>query len=95
MYKDDYGMTKIYGAKLIENVTQALARIIVGQQMLRIAKRYKVVMTVHDAVAWVARKEEADEAAAYGEACMRWVPDWAKGWPLDCEYGVGDNYGEC
>ena len=95
MYKDDYGMTKIYGAKLIENVTQALARIIVGQQMLRIAKRYKVVMTVHDAVAWVARKEEAEEAAAYGEACMRWVPDWAKGWPLDCEYGVGDNYGEC
>ena len=95
MYKDDDGMTKIYGAKLIENVTQALARIIVGQQMLRIAKRYKVVMTVHDAVAWVARKEEAEEAAAYGEACMRWVPDWAEGWPLNCEYGVGDNYGEC
>jgi len=83
------------GPFIVHNCTQALARIIVGQQMLRIAKRYKVVMTVHDAVAWVARKEEAEEAAAYGEACMRWVPDWAKGWPLDCEYGVGDNYGEC
>lgn len=94
-YKDDYGLTKIYGAKLVENVTQALARIIVGQQMLRIAKRYKVVMTVHDAVAWIAKEEDAEEAVAYGEECMRWVPDWAEGWPLNCESGVGVNYGEC
>ena len=94
-YKDDYGFTKLYGAKLIENVTQALARIIIGQQLLRINKRYKVVLTVHDACAWLARKEEAEEAAAYGEECMRWVPEWAQGWPLNCEYGIGENYGKC
>jgi len=94
-YKDDFGFTKLYGAKLVENVTQALARIIIGQQLLRINKRYKVVLTVHDACAWLARKEEAEEAAAYGEECMRWVPEWAQGWPLNCEYGIGENYGKC
>jgi len=25
---------------------------------------------------------------------MRWVPAWAEGLPVDCEAGVGKNYGE-
>jgi len=98
LYKSDYGYTKLYGAKLIENVCQALARIIVMSQLLLIAKKYKVILTVHDAVACLARVEqakEAEEARAYVEACMRHVPEWAAGWPLDCESGVGANYGEC
>lgn len=94
-YKDDYGFTRIYGAKLVENVIQALARIIIGEQLLRVAKKYRVVMTVHDAIACLAKIEEKEEAAAYVEECMRWVPPWATGWPLDCEYGIGTNYGEC
>ncbi len=36
---------RIYGGKVIENVCQALARIVIGEQMLMIAKKYKVVMT--------------------------------------------------
>ena len=52
-------------------------------------------MTVHDAVAIVAKKENALEAQAFLEACMRWVPAWATGWPLNCESGVGNTYGEC
>lgn len=93
-YKGEYGITSIHGAKLIENVVQALAGIIVKQQMLRIAKRYKVVLTVHDAVTCLAPEEDAAEAVAYVAECMRWVPPWAEGWPLDCEIDVGYNYGE-
>ena len=29
------------------------------------------------------------------EACMRWVPKWAAGCPINCESGMGPNYGEC
>ena len=36
--------TRIYGGKLIENVCQALARIIIGDQMLMVAKKYRVVI---------------------------------------------------
>lgn len=94
-YKDIDGMTNIYGGKLVENVVQGLARIVVMQQLLKIAKRYHVVLTVHDAVACIAPKEEADEAVAYVEQCMRWVPSWAEGCPINCESGVGETYGDC
>jgi hypothetical protein len=50
---------------------------------------------VHDAVACVAPKEEAFMAQAYVEECMRWTPAWAEGLPLNCESGIGENYGEC
>jgi DNA polymerase len=94
-YKTRRGRVKIYGGKVVENVVQALARIVVGEQMLRIAKKYRPVLTVHDAVACVAREEEAAEARAYVEECMRWVPEWAEGLPVNCESGMGANYGEC
>jgi DNA polymerase I-like protein with 3'-5' exonuclease and polymerase domains len=88
-YKTRRGRTKIYGGKVIENVCQAIARCIIAEQMLRIAKKYKVVLTVHDAIAVCVRDVEADEAQAYVEKCMRWVPEWATGLPVDCESGAG------
>ena len=53
---------RIYGGKVIENVCQALARIVIGEQLLGIAKKYKVVMTVHDAIACIVPNEEVEEA---------------------------------
>lgn len=94
-YATRKGRTRIYGGKIIENVCQAVARCIIGEQMLRIAKRYKVVLTVHDAIACVVRDEELDEAVQYVEESMRWTPDWAAGLPLNCESGHGDSYGDC
>lgn len=95
IYNSRSGKTSIWGGKLTENIVQHLARIIIGLQMIRIAKRYRVVMTVHDAIACIARKEEALEAQAYVEECMRWTPEWAQGLPLNCESGIGENYGQC
>jgi DNA polymerase len=87
--------TRIYGGKCVENFTQAIARCVVADQMLRISKRYKPVLTVHDAVAVVAPEREAEEAQAYVEECMSWNPKWAVGLPLACESGVGASYGDC
>jgi DNA polymerase len=94
-YKTRIGWTKIYGGKVVENVCQALARCVIAEQMIKIGKRYKTVLTVHDAVACIALKEEADVARAYVEDCMRWTPVWATGLPLNCESGVAESYGEC
>jgi DNA polymerase I-like protein with 3'-5' exonuclease and polymerase domains len=94
-YKTRAGRTRIYGGKVVENVCQAVARCIIAEQLVRIGKRYKVVLTVHDAVACVAPKEEAKQAIAYVEECMRWRPDWCKDLPLNCEVGFGESYGEC
>jgi DNA polymerase len=94
-YKDEKGFQDIYGGKLIENVVQALARIIVMLQLLKIAKRYTVPLTVHDSVVAIAKETEAQEALAYIEECMRWIPKWAHGCPINCEAKIGANYGEC
>ena len=85
--------TYIYGGKVVENFTQAVARCVVGEQMLRIAKRYKVALTVHDSVVALVKRDEQEEAVAYIEECMSWQPSWAKGLPLACESDVGDSYG--
>ena len=87
--------TKIYGGKVIENVCQALARCIISWQMVQIAKRYKVALTVHDSLVCVIQEEAASQAQEFIENVMRTSPKWAAGLPLDCESGIGKSYGEC
>ena len=94
-YQTRKGRTRIYGGKVIENVCQAIARCIIAEQMLKINKRYKVVLTVHDAIAVCVRDDEVEEAQKYVEDCMRWVPEWATGLPVNCESGAGKSYGDC
>lgn len=94
-YKTRKGVVKIYGGKVVENICQAVARCVIAEQMLKIAKRYKVVLTVHDAVACIAKEDEAKEAQEYVEQCMRWRPTWCQTLPLNCESGVGRSYGDC
>jgi DNA polymerase len=86
---------RIYGGKVIENVCQALARIVIGEQMLMVAKKYRVVMTVHDAIACIVPTEHVETAKEYVEMCMRTRPDWGMELPLNCEAGYGESYGDC
>ena len=86
---------RIYGGKVIENVCQALARIIIGEQMLAVARKYKVVLTVHDAIACIVPTEVVATAVEYVEMCMRLRPKWGMELPLNCESGYGASYGDC
>ena len=94
-YEARYGVNRIYGGKVAENLCQAVARCIIGEQMIQIEKRYRVVLTVHDAIACVVPIEEGKEAQAYIENCMRTSPSWAAGLPLNCESGMAQTYGDC
>jgi len=94
-YQTRQGRTRIYGGKVTENVCQAVARCIIGEQMLLIAKTYKVVMTVHDSIICCVPEDEVNEAQQFIETCMRAVPSWCVGMPLDCESGAGKTYGSC
>jgi DNA polymerase len=95
VYETRTGPNKIYGGKVAENLCQAVARCVIGEQIIQIEKRYRVVLTVHDAVACVVPENEADEARAYIEECMRTSPPWALDLPLNCESGMARNYGDC
>ena len=94
-YMTRRGRTRIYGGKVTENVCQAIARCIMGEQMLAIAKRYKPVLTVHDSVVCCVPDDELDEARQYIEDCMSTTPSWAEGMPITCESGIGKSYGDC
>jgi DNA polymerase len=94
-YKTRNGVNKIYGGKVAENICQAVARCIIGEQIIQIEKEYRVALTVHDAIACVVPESEAEEARAYIEQCMRTPPKWAKSLPLNCESGMAQTYGDC
>ena len=92
-YKSRKDRINIYGGKVVENICQAVARCVIGEQMLRVAKKYKVVLTVHDAVACIVKEKEAEEAKEYVTNCMTWKPSWCLDLPLNCETDVGHSYG--
>ena len=95
VYKSRRGKIGIWGGAVVENIVQALARIVVGEQMIKVAEKYKPVLTVHDAIVCTAPKEEAQQALDYIMNIMSQAPDWATGLPVACEGAYGENYGEC
>ena len=94
-YDSRKGAVSIWGGSVVENVVQALARIIVAEQMLKLRERYRPVLTVHDAAVIVVRTSELQDALAFITQVMSTPPDWAKGLPVACETKHGQSYGEC
>jgi DNA polymerase I-like protein with 3'-5' exonuclease and polymerase domains len=95
IYDSREGPITIWGGAVVENIVQALARIVVGEQMIWISKHYRPVLTVHDAVVLCVPKNELDQAMEYITLCMSTPPPWAKGLPVACEAKFGRSYGEC
>ena len=95
IYDSRKGVTKIWGGTVVENIIQALARIVVGHQMVKINDTYRVALTVHDAAVAIAPEDEKDEAVSYITGLMSVPPEWAQGCPITCETKVGATYGDC
>lgn len=92
-YMTARGFTKIYGGLLTENVTQALARVIIGEQMLAIADLgYRIVTMSHDEIVVIVPTEIADEAFENMIRIMSTAPEWAEGLVLSAEGGHAPNY---
>lgn len=90
-----YGMmTHIYGGKVVENIVQALARIVVAEQMALVGARYKVVLQVHDEVVIMCDEGESNEAKNFMMDVMSTPPSWAPDLPVSCEADVGKTYGD-
>lgn len=95
VYDSRKGPVSIWGGSVVENVVQALARIVVGEQMIKINEHYRVVLTVHDAAVVVVPDDEVDEATKLITGFMSQAPDWAVGLPVACECNFGGSYGDC
>jgi DNA polymerase I-like protein with 3'-5' exonuclease and polymerase domains len=95
MYESRKGPVSIWGGSVVENVVQALARIIVGEQMVEINEHYRIALTVHDAAVIIAPEDEADKAVNIVAEIMSRAPAWTPGLPIACEVKVGATYGDC
>lgn len=84
---------KIYGGLLTENIVQALARIIVAEQMLDISHLgWRVVTMTHDEVVCIAKNARAKKCFADMTRIMKTPPAWCADIPLNCEGGHANNY---
>lgn len=98
-----YGGKKkfLWGGSLLENITQALARIVVMEAATRIRNRVRVegldarfVLQVHDELVYIVKDEDLERTKAIALEEMRRPPSWLPIIPLDAEAGVGKNYGD-
>lgn len=94
-YNGRNGLEKIYGAKVFQGLTQATARCIMGEHMLKLAKRYQIVLTIHDAVYMLVPEHEAEDASKFVLETMRTPPKWMPTIPLDAEAGYGKTLADC
>ena len=86
----------LWGGKVVENICQALGRIVIMAAMLRIKKELglRPALQAHDELVYVV---PTSQAAAYGKEILRIMkisPDFAPDLPLDAEVKWGPTYGD-
>lgn len=86
--------TKIYGGKLTENLIQALAAIVIREQMLAVGSYARVAFQVHDEIVVVVPDATATDMEGKLVEVMSTPPLWAPDLPVACESGMADNYGD-
>ena len=99
---------RLYGGALLENIVQALARIIVMDAAVRIEKQLENVfmatnnlvgvnlaLQVHDALVYVVPNEVVTFVSNILHEEMNRRPDWAPGLPVAAELHKGITYGDC
>jgi DNA polymerase len=85
--------TKLYPGKIVNNIVQGTARIVMTDGMLRVAKRYPVVGTVHDELLCVVPDAEVEYAKSWVLGQMTVVPRYMPGIPLAADGGAHRRYG--
>jgi DNA polymerase len=103
-YRYRYGKMwhTMYGAKLLENIVQALARIVVMNAALRIRDRgintvnpadYRFRLQAHDELVFIVQTSELAAVKKVVIEEMTRRPSWARTAPIDAELGEGASYG--
>lgn len=87
------GPTRIYGGLFVENLVQALARVVIAEQMLAIKRLgYRIVTMTHDEIVVLCHEDQAEKCKADMLRIMSIPPDWAPTLPLSAEAGYDTCY---
>lgn len=94
-YADGAKRRKLYPGKICNNVTQATARCIMSDGLLRVQKEYRVLGTVHDEGINLIPESDEKIAKPWVHSQMVQVPKWMPGIPLNADVSVAKRYGDC
>ncbi len=92
-YADGNKRVSLYGGKVTNNIVQGTARCVMTDGMLRVAKKYPLVGTVHDELIAVVPEEEAEDAKTWVFAQMVAPVPYLPGIPLKTDVGYNRRYG--
>jgi DNA polymerase I-like protein with 3'-5' exonuclease and polymerase domains len=85
--------TKVYSGHVVENMSQALARDIFSDMLLRLDRAgLPIIMHVHDEVIIEVPETEAEESLAKTLSIMSEPPDWIPDIPVAAEGQIADFY---
>tara|TARA_R100001460_G_scaffold7255_3_gene18631 strand:- start:4917 stop:6653 length:1737 start_codon:yes stop_codon:yes gene_type:complete len=94
IYNTDRDYVRTHGPRVTENVVQALARLVITDQMLDIQSlpQVDIVLQVHDEIIAIGSKQDSDATMNQILEIMRTPPEWCDDLPLDAEGGVSKVY---
>ncbi len=94
IYSTQKGIVRTYGPRLAENVIQALARIVITDQILEVhaLPEVDVVLQVHDEIIALGSEVDSDATMEKIMNIMKTPPLWCSDLPLDAEGGVSQVY---
>lgn len=92
--KTRHGWKELWGSKLVQNVCEAVSRVIVSQAMIRITRMgYRVLNWPYDELLVLIPKDGHEiEHAERCKAEMLKTPSWLPDLPLDAEYTLAERY---
>lgn len=93
VYNGAKGETRIYGPKLVENIVQALARVVMTDAVLRVADKVpdaKFVLSLHDSVVFDVDAGRAETMCETIRQAMLTPPAWGRDLPVAVDGGTFD-----
>lgn len=93
VYGEGAETTKLYAGKVTNNVTQALARIVMTDGLLKVSTKIPLVGTVHDEGLGIVRATEGEKALQWMIRRMTEEPKYMPGIPLAADGGQHRRYG--
>lgn len=84
---------KLYGGHLTENLTQATARDVIADSILKVERAgMPVVLHVHDEIVTCVREEDAEDALRELTRIMSTPPEWAPDLPVGVDARISKRY---
>ncbi len=92
--KTRHGWKTMWGSTLVQNVCEAVSRVIVTQAMIRIKRLgFRTLNIPHDELLLlIPRDRNAEKTLELCLAEMKRTPDWLPGLPLDADGELSDRY---